>query len=201
MLSALGSGILRWGWCIDLMWYLVLQFGVADLEVDRPRSWREVASLFHLGGEDVCLGKSSDSPLHKFRCHTRLKKHMYSVPQCSLRSFFKHKKWINEKLTVFSHSYVKYCLHCREHSINIISPSLWSSHVPRFKCCHLTPVPLIHVSLKFASGCARASLGWISRITSLQKGLLSTGIGSPRRWLSPETFGCGAQGHDLVESS
>lgn len=87
MLSALGLGILRWGWCIGLMWYLVLQFGVADLEVDRPRSWREIASLFHPGGEDVCLGKSSDSPLHKFRCHTRLKKHMYSVPQCSLRSF------------------------------------------------------------------------------------------------------------------
>ena len=30
-----------------------------------------------------------------------------------------------------------------------------------------------------ASGCTTVSLGWISGKTSLQKGLLSTGIGSP----------------------
>jgi len=35
-----------------------------------------------------------------------------------------------------------------------------------------------------ALSCARVSLGWISGNTSLQKGLLSTGIGSPGRWLS-----------------
>ena len=31
-----------------------------------------------------------------------------------------------------------------------------------------------------ASSCTRVSLGWISGKTSIQKGLLSTGIGSPR---------------------
>jgi len=31
------------------------------------------------------------------------------------------------------------------------------------------------------SSCTRVSLGWISGNTSLQKGLLSTGIGSPGR--------------------
>ena len=35
-----------------------------------------------------------------------------------------------------------------------------------------------------ALSCARVSLGWISGKTSLQKGLLSTGIGSPGRRLS-----------------
>jgi len=35
-----------------------------------------------------------------------------------------------------------------------------------------------------ASGCTRGGLGWISGKTSLQKGLLSTAIGSPGRWLS-----------------
>jgi len=34
-----------------------------------------------------------------------------------------------------------------------------------------------------ASSCARASLGWISGKTSVQKGLLCTGIGSPGRWM------------------
>ena len=37
---------------------------------------------------------------------------------------------------------------------------------------------------EMASSCARVSLGWISGNTSLLKGLLSTGIGSPGRWLS-----------------
>ena len=31
-----------------------------------------------------------------------------------------------------------------------------------------------------ASNCTRVSLGWILESASLQKGLLSTGIGSPR---------------------
>ena len=34
---------------------------------------------------------------------------------------------------------------------------------------------------EMASSCTRVSLGWISGKTSLQKGLLRTGIGSPRR--------------------
>ena len=34
-----------------------------------------------------------------------------------------------------------------------------------------------------ASSCTRGSLGWISGKASLQKGLLSTGIGSPGRWV------------------
>ena len=37
---------------------------------------------------------------------------------------------------------------------------------------------------EMASGCAGVSLGWISGKASLQKGLLSTGIGSSGRWLS-----------------
>jgi len=37
---------------------------------------------------------------------------------------------------------------------------------------------------EMALSCARVSLGWISGKTSLQKRLLSTGIGSPVRWLS-----------------
>ena len=37
---------------------------------------------------------------------------------------------------------------------------------------------------EMALSCTRVSLGWISGNTSLQKGLLSTGIGSPGRWLS-----------------
>ena len=40
------------------------------------------------------------------------------------------------------------------------------------------------VTGEMASSCARISLGWISENTSLQKELLSTGIGSPGRWLS-----------------
>jgi len=54
-----------------------------------------------------------------------------------------------------------------------------------------------------ASSCTSGGLGWISGKTSLQKGLLSTEIGSPGRWLSHhprmclKPFGCGAQGHDL----
>ena len=35
-----------------------------------------------------------------------------------------------------------------------------------------------------ASSCARGGLGWISGNTSVQKGLLSTGMGCPGRWLS-----------------
>ena len=41
-----------------------------------------------------------------------------------------------------------------------------------------------------ASSCVRVSLGWISGKTSLQKGLLSTGIGSPGRWLSHHPWMC-----------
>jgi len=41
-----------------------------------------------------------------------------------------------------------------------------------------------------ASSCTRVSLGWISGKTSLQKGLLSTGIGSPGRWLSHHPWMC-----------
>ena len=41
-----------------------------------------------------------------------------------------------------------------------------------------------------ALSCARVSLGWISGNTSLQKGLLSTGIGSPGRWLSHHPWMC-----------
>ena len=37
---------------------------------------------------------------------------------------------------------------------------------------------------EMALSCSRVSLGWISGNTSLQMGLLSTGIGSPGRWLS-----------------
>ena len=37
---------------------------------------------------------------------------------------------------------------------------------------------------EMASSCTRVSSGWISGNTSLQKGLLSTGMGSPGRWLS-----------------
>ena len=37
---------------------------------------------------------------------------------------------------------------------------------------------------EMALSCASGSLGWTSEKTSLQKGLLSTGIGSPGRWLS-----------------
>ena len=40
-----------------------------------------------------------------------------------------------------------------------------------------------------ASSCARVSLGWISGKTSLQEGLLSTGISSPGRW-SPSLDVC-----------
>ena len=41
-----------------------------------------------------------------------------------------------------------------------------------------------------ALSCARVSLGWISGNTSLQKGWLSTGIGSPGRWLSHHPWMC-----------
>ena len=43
---------------------------------------------------------------------------------------------------------------------------------------------------EMASSCARVSLGWISGNTSLQKGLLSTGIGSPGRWLIHHPWMC-----------
>ena len=36
---------------------------------------------------------------------------------------------------------------------------------------------------EMALSCARVNLGWISGKTSLQKGLLRTGISSPGRWL------------------
>jgi len=58
---------------------------------------------------------------------------------------------------------------------------------------------------EMALSCTRLSLGWIIGNTSLQKGLLSTGIGCPGRWLSHhhwmclKAFGCDAQGHDLAE--
>ena len=41
-----------------------------------------------------------------------------------------------------------------------------------------------------ALSCARVSLGWISGNASLQKGLLSTGIGSPGGWLSHHPWMC-----------
>ena len=43
---------------------------------------------------------------------------------------------------------------------------------------------------EMASSCTRVSLGWISGKFSLQKGLLSTGIGSPGRWLSHHPWMC-----------
>ena len=43
---------------------------------------------------------------------------------------------------------------------------------------------------KMASSCTRVSLGWISGKISLQKGLLSSGIGSPGRWLSHHPWMC-----------
>ena len=41
-----------------------------------------------------------------------------------------------------------------------------------------------------ASSCTRVSLGWISGKVSLRKGLLSSGIGSPGRWLSHHPWMC-----------
>ena len=43
---------------------------------------------------------------------------------------------------------------------------------------------------EMASSCARASLGWTSEKTCLQKRWLSTGIGSPGRWLSHHPWMC-----------
>ena len=43
---------------------------------------------------------------------------------------------------------------------------------------------------EMASSCSRVSLGWRSRNSSLLKGLLSTGIGSPERWLSHHPWMC-----------
>ena len=43
---------------------------------------------------------------------------------------------------------------------------------------------------EMAWSCTRGGLGWISGKTSLQKGLLSTGIGSPGRWLSHHPWIC-----------
>ena len=37
---------------------------------------------------------------------------------------------------------------------------------------------------EMASSCTKVSLGWTLGSTSLQKGWLNTGIGSPRRWLN-----------------
>ena len=58
--------------------------------------------------------------------------------------------------------------------------------------------------VEMTSSCTRGGLGWISGNTSLQKGLLSTGMGSPGRCLKTipgcvsKPFWCGAQGHDLA---
>jgi len=41
-----------------------------------------------------------------------------------------------------------------------------------------------------ASSCTRGDLGWILWKTSLQKGLLSTGIGTPGMWLSHHPWTC-----------
>jgi len=43
---------------------------------------------------------------------------------------------------------------------------------------------------EMALSCTRVSLGWISGNTSLQKGLLSTGMGSPGRRLSHHPWMC-----------
>ena len=43
---------------------------------------------------------------------------------------------------------------------------------------------------EMASSCARGGLGWQPGKTLLQKGLLSTGIGSPGRWLSHHPWMC-----------
>ena len=43
---------------------------------------------------------------------------------------------------------------------------------------------------EMTSSCTRGSLGWISGKTSLQKRLLSTGIGSPGKWLSHHPWMC-----------
>ena len=43
---------------------------------------------------------------------------------------------------------------------------------------------LVTVPGEMTSSCARGGLGWISGRTSLQKGLLSTGMGSLGGWLS-----------------
>ena len=43
---------------------------------------------------------------------------------------------------------------------------------------------------EMASSCTKASLGWMLGNTSLQKGWLSTGIGSPGRWLSHHPWMC-----------
>ena len=43
---------------------------------------------------------------------------------------------------------------------------------------------------EMALSCTRVSLGWVLGNTSLQKGLLSTGIGSPGRWLSHHPWMC-----------
>jgi len=43
---------------------------------------------------------------------------------------------------------------------------------------------------EMASSCIREDLGWISGKTSLHKGLLSTGISSPGRWLSHHPWMC-----------
>jgi len=43
---------------------------------------------------------------------------------------------------------------------------------------------------EMALSCTRGGLGWISGKTSLQKGLLSTGMGSPWRWLSHHPWMC-----------
>ena len=58
---------------------------------------------------------------------------------------------------------------------------------------------------EMASSCSRRGLGWILGNAPLQKGLLSTGIGSPGRWLCHhpwmclKMFGSGAQGYELAE--
>ena len=43
---------------------------------------------------------------------------------------------------------------------------------------------------EMASSCTKVSLGWMLGNTSLQKGWLNTGIGSPGRWLSHHPWMC-----------
>jgi len=51
-------------------------------------------------------------------------------------------------------------------------------------------VSLVTGQGEMASSCARGGLGCISGKISLQKRLLSTGIGSPERWVSHHPYMC-----------
>ena len=50
--------------------------------------------------------------------------------------------------------------------------------------------PLVTGQGEMALSCARVSLGWISGNASLQRGLLSTEMGSSGRWLSNHPWMC-----------